>query len=177
MTEKMLEFEYDGVKYSHAPLAFEQLTDFGLSIMQKVGATGSVVACVVGERLVKDELYSFQKCISECLNPEDFKWLINEFIYNPKSCLYINGNPVTAQQAGEHFAGNFMLLYAVCFSFAKQCVGEFKPLIQQLNGSFKNIADSLSEMLNVQIERAEQSLNAFVKSQKEQKVQKRQRNN
>lgn len=171
MAEKMLEFEYNGVKYSHAPLAFEQLTDFGLSIMQKLGATGSVVACVVGQRLVKDELYSFQKCISECLNPEDFKWLINEFIYNPKSCLYINGSPVTAQQAGEHFAGNFMLLYAVCFSFAKQCVGEFSPLIQMFSGSFKNIADSLNEILNVQIERAEQSLTAFLKSQKEPKVQ------
>ena len=157
MAEKMLEFEYNGVKYSHAPLSFEKLTDFGLSIMQKLGATGSVVACVVGQRLVKDELYSFQRCISECLNPE--------------ACLYINGSPVSPQQAGEHFSGNFMLLYAVCFSFAVQCVGESKALMQIFSGSFKNIADSLNEILNVQIDRAEQSLNAFVKSQKEQRVQ------
>lgn len=171
MAEKMLEFEYNGVKYSHKPLSFEKLTDFGLSIMQKLGATGSVVACVVGQRLVKDELYSFQKCINECLNPEDFKWLIDEFIYNPEACLYIDGSPVSPQQAGEHFSGNFMLLYAVCFSFAVQCVGESKALMQIFSGSFKNIADSLNEILNVQIERAEQSLNAFVKSQQEQRVQ------
>ena len=177
MTEKMLEFEYNGVKYSHKPLAFEQLTDFGLSIMQKVAALGSVVACVVGQRLVKDELYSFQRCVNECFNPEDFKWLIEEFIYNPEACLYINGTPVTAQEAGEHFSGNFMLLYAVCFSFAVQCVGESNALMQIFSGSFKNIADSLSEILNVQIDRAEQSLNAFVKSQKEQRVPNKRKSN
>lgn len=171
MTEKMLEFEYNGVKYSHKPLAFEQLTDFGLSIMQKVAALGSVVACVVGQRLVKDELYSFQRCINECFNPEDFKWLIEEFIYNPEACLYINGTPVTAQEAGEHFAGNFMLLYAVVFNFAVQCVGEPDALIESFKGSFKNIGNSISEIVNTQIERAEQSLNMFAQSQKGQKVQ------
>ena len=167
----MLEFEYNGVKYSHKPLAFEQLTDFGLSIMQKVAALGSVVACVVGQRLVKDELYSFQRCVMECLNPDDFKWLIDEFIYNPEACLYINGTPVTAQEAGEHFSGNFMLLYAVVFNFAVQCVGELDVLIQSFQGSFKNIGNSLKEILEVQISRAEQSLDMFAQSQRGQKVQ------
>jgi len=176
MTEKMLEFEYNGVKYSHAPLAFEQLTDFGLSIMQKVAALGSVVACVVGQRLVKDELYSFQRCVMECFNPDDFKWLIEEFIYNPESCLYINGTPVTAQEAGEHFAGNFMLLYAVVFNFGVQCVGESDALMKSFSGSFKNIGNSISEIVNSQIEKAEQSLNMFAQSQKGQKAQSKRKN-
>jgi hypothetical protein len=171
MVEKMLEYEYNGVKYSHKPLEFEKLTDFGLSIMQKVAATGSVVACVIGQRLVKDELYSFQRCILECFNPEDFKWLIEEFIYNPEACLYINGTPVTAQEAGEHFSGNFMLLYAVVFNFAVQCVGEPDALIQSFSASFKNIGNSLKEIWETQISRAEQSLNMFAQSQKETRVQ------
>ena len=175
MTGKMLVFEYNGVKYSHAPLSFEKLTDFGLSIMQKLGATGSVIACVVGQKLVKDELYSFQKCMSECLNPDDFKWLINEFVYNPDSCLYINDKPVSVQEAGEHFEGNFMLLYAVCFSFASQCVGECNALTSIFSGSFKSIADSLNEILEVQIERAEQSLSSLVKSQAEGRAKSKQR--
>lgn len=171
MAEKMLEYEYNGVKYSHKPLAFEQLNDFGLSIMQKVTALGGIVACVVGQKLVQDELYSFQKCIMECLNPKDFKWLIEEFIYNPEACLYINGTPVTAQEAGEHFSGNFMLLYAVVFNFAVQCVGEPDALIQSFSASFKNIGNSLKEIWETQISRAEQSLNMFAQSQKETRAQ------
>lgn len=171
MTEKMLEYTYNGVKYSHKPLDFEKLTDFGLSIMQKVAATGSVVACVVGQRLVKDELYSFQRCILECFNPDDFKWLIDEFIYNPEACLYIDGTPVSAQEAGEHFAGNFMLLYGVVFNFAVQCVGESDALIQSFSASFKNIGSSLKEIWEAQISRAEQSLNMFAQSQKDSKAQ------
>ena len=176
MSEKMLEFEYKGVKYSHAPLSFEKLTEFGLTMMQKLVATGSIIACVIGQRLINDELYSFQKCIKECLSPDDFKWLIDEFIYNPDSCLYINDTPVSVQQAGEHFQGNFMLLYSVCFNFAVQCVGEFDALTQSLKGSFKGIADSLNEILETQIERAEASLSSLVQSQQEQRAKNKRKN-
>ena len=171
MAEKMVTFQYNGVKYSHSALKGESLNDFGLSVMQKLGAISGVITCVVGDKFIQGEnLESFYKCAKDCLDPTDFKWLINEFIYNPQSCLYINGNPVTAEQAAEHFEGNFILLVTVVLHFAWQCVGEWKVLTESLGGSLQKITNSLEEVLKTQMINAEQSLDTFVKSQKGKKA-------
>ena len=97
-----------------------------------------------------------------CFDAEDWKWLLDELIYNVENPIKVGERYLTTEEEiNEHFAGDFVRIYTVTLQFAYQNLGEFKMLTENLNGLAKNIADYLKDLIDLHMTDLEQSLTTY----------------
>ena len=166
---KELIVKYGKDTYKRNAMTGEPLQYLGLRLMPKVIGLGSVIGCVVGNKFVQGEnLYSYFQCIKDVFDAEDWKWLLDEIIYNFENPIKVGERYLTnEEEVNEHFAGDFVRLYVVTLQFAYQNLGEFKMLTENLTGLAKNIADYLKELMNMHMTELEQSLNVYATNKKQ----------
>lgn len=149
--------------YTRNAMTGSALQYLGLRLMPKVIGLASVIGCVVGNKFVQGEnLYSYFQCIKDVFDAEDWKWLLDEIIYNVENPIKVGERYLTSEEEiNEHFAGDFVRIYIVTLQFAYQNLGEFKMLTENLNGLAKNIADYLKELIELHMTDLEQSLTTY----------------
>lgn len=166
---KELTVVYGKDVYKRNALTGSALQYLGLRLMPKIIGLGSVIGCVVGNKFVQGEnLYSYFQCIKDVFDAEDWKWLLDEIIYNFENPIKVGERYLTTEdEVNEHFAGDFVRLYSITLQFAYQNLGEFKVLTENLTGLAKNIADYLKELMDIHMTDIEQSLTAYATNKKQ----------
>ena len=170
MSLKEYSVKYGDNEYTRSALAFEDLTFFGLKIMPKLVGLSSTVAVVTANKFEQGEnLHSFYKVLVDIFNPEEWKWMIDKFIYNEESPLKINGKFQTIDQISEHFAGDFIALYVVTSKLAYQNLGKFSTLTTSLGELGQSIASSLDSLIKANLKATEVGLRKHTKEQQKRK--------
>lgn len=162
---KQIEVEYNGHKYSRNALNFGELVKFGTKIAQKTIGFGAVTGVVFANKFEQgDNLDSFYKVVKDVFDADDWIWLANLFLKDKASVLYIDGNPVDSNEIDEHFAGDFLAIYAITAEMAWKNMGESKGLKEKLTGSIGKIADCFQQLLKNQTEMIQEGLETKLKS-------------
>lgn len=166
--------KYGKDTYTRNALTGSALQYLGLRLMPKIIGLGSVIGCVVGNKFVQGEnLYSYFQCIKDVFDAEDWKWLLDEIIYNFENPIKVGERYLTTEEeVNEHFSGDFVRLYTVTLQFAYQNLGEFKTLTESLTGLAKNIANYLKELMDAHITDLEQSLTTYATNKKQRQTTK-----
>lgn len=150
---KRFEVRYNGHTYARNALDFGELTEFGLRIMPILAGFGATTGVVFANKFEQgDNLYSFYKVIKDVFNKDDWKWLVEMMLHSKSACLSIDGVDVDENELNEHFAGDFLAIYAITYEMAYYNLGEFKGLKEKLSGYLGNIADSLKALVEQQAE-------------------------
>lgn len=162
---KLIEVEYNGHKYSRNALNFGELTSFGVRVVQKLFGFGAVTGVVFANKFEQgDNLDSFYKVVKDVFDKDDWIWLVNLFLNDKVNVLYIDGNPITDEnELNEHFAGNFLAIYAITVMMAYNSLGEWKGLKEKLNESLGNTVELLKQLLENQTEMIKDGLQKKMK--------------
>lgn len=156
---KQIEVKYNGHTYSRNALNFGELTTFGMRMSQKLFGFGAVTGVVFANKFEQgDNLDSFYKVVKDVFNVDDWIWMANLFLHDKASVLFIDGNPVDENELNEHFAGDFLAIYAITVEMAYKSLGESKGLKEKLTGPIKNIADCLEKLLKNQTQMIQDGL-------------------
>lgn len=156
----MYKVEYDGHTYGRGKLDFEDLMEFGLRILPKVMGMGGVLGVVSLANKFDDGmgLESFHKIIKDTFNKDDWKWLVQMMLNNPKAVLHIDGIAQSPEDVSAHFAGDFFRMYYVTCEMVWHNLGESNPLRAKLKGFTKDLVESLQTLAKNQAQLIAQGL-------------------
>ena len=171
---KKIEVTYNGVKYSRNALSVSDTFAFGWKVAPKITALFTAIGFKVSD-FQGENSETFSKVIDKIFNIEDGQWLIDKLILNREEPLAINGKYLSAEEIEEHFSGDFIKIITVAFLLAVELLGEYKPLVENLNGSLKNIFASLEEVTKEFIENQITAFNCYETSKKTSKLKKTQK--
>lgn len=165
---KTITVKYGKDTYSRVALTGSALAYLGLRLQPKLIGLGSVIGCVVGNKFVQGEnLYSYYQCIKDVFDAEDWKWLLDELIYNKEYPIKVNERFLVEDgEVDEHFAGDFVRLYTVTLKMAYANLGEFKTLTESLDGLAGSIANYLKGIMDSHLTDLEQSFNTYENNKK-----------
>lgn len=170
---KKIEVTFNGVKYSRNALNVSDTFVFGWKVAPKITALFTAIGFKVSD-FQGENSETFSKVIDKIFNLEDGQWIIDKLILNQEEPLAINGQFLTIEQVEEHFAGDFIKIITVAFLLAVELLGEYKPLVANLNGSLQNIFDSLEEATKEFVENQITAFNYYGTSKKTSKLKKTQ---
>lgn len=166
--------EYGKDKYTRNALDQEALTMLALRFQAKFSAFSNTGFDIM--RGDNSGTFDRHKCIMDIFAVEDWKWLIDEIIYNDDYPIAVNGKHLDRAEVAEHFAGDALRLLTVTYKMAVKNMGEQSSFIQSLSGFGKNIAEYLREMVKTYSEDVATSVNLYAKAQNSTKQGKRQKN-
>ncbi len=155
--------EYGKDKYTRNALTGEALTTLALVFQLKFACFTSTGFDIMTFR--DTDSYGRHQCIKDIFAVDEWKWLINEIIYNDTYQLAVNGKYLERAEVEEHFAGDVLKLMTVTYKMAVANMGERSAFMQSLSGFTKSIAESLEEMVKTYSEDVAQSVNSFAKAQ------------
>lgn len=149
--------------YKRNAMTGEALDFLGLRLMPKVIGFGTTINAMISRHDIENENhYSLYQCIKDIFSAEDWKWLVDEILYNFEQPIAVGERYLTSEEeVNEHFAGDFIRKYTVVLQFAYKNLGEFKDLIPNLNGLAENIVVYLEKTANTYLKQAEQSINSY----------------
>lgn len=155
--------KYGKYTYKRNAMTGAALDFLGLRLMPKVIGFGTTINAMISRQDIENENhYSLYQCIKDIFSAEDWKWLVEEILYNPEQPIAVGEKYLmSAEEVDEHFAGDFIRKYAVTLQFAYKNLGEFKDLIPNLNGLIGNIAVYLEKTAETYLKQAEQSINSY----------------
>lgn len=166
--------EYGKDKYTRNALTGEALTTLALVFQLKFACFTSTGFDIMTFR--DTDSFGRHQCIKDIFAVDEWKWLINEIIYNDTYPLAVNGKHLERAEVEEHFAGDVLKLMTVTYKMAVANMGERSAFMQSLSGFTKSIAGSLEELVKTYSEDVAQSVNLFAKAQNSAKQGKRQKN-
>ena len=143
----------------------------GLRLIPKMLGFGATINAMISRHDIENENhYSLYQSIKDIFDAEDWKWLVNEILYNPEQPIAVGEKYLTSEEeVNEHFAGDFIRKYMVVLQFAYKNLGEFKILMPSLNGLTANIASYLEKTVETYMNQAEQSINSYGNKIKQEK--------
>lgn len=159
--------EYGNNKYTRNALTGEALTTLALVFQLKFACFTSTGFDIMTFR--DTDSFGRHQCIKDIFAVDEWKWLINEIIYNDSYPIAVNGKFLDRAETEEHFAGDVLKLMTVTYKMAVENMGERSAFMASLNGFTKNIAGSLSELVKTYSEDVAQSVNLFAKAQNSKK--------
>ncbi len=159
--------EYGGNKYTRNALTGEALTTLALVFQLKFACFTSTGFDIMTFR--DTDSFGRHQCIKDIFAVDEWKWLINEIIYNDSYPIAVNGKFLDRKETEEHFAGDVLKLMTVTYKMAVENMGERFAFMASLNGFTKNIAESLQELVKTYSEDVAQSVNSFAKAQNSKK--------
>ena len=150
----------------------------GLRLLPKLIGFGTVINTLMTRKYIENENhFSIYQCLKDIFNAEDWKWLVDEILYNFEQPIAVGDKYLTTEdEVDEHFAGDFVRKYIVVLQFAYKNMGEFKDLIGNMNGLTQNIAVYFDQVIENYLKQAEQSINLYANNlEKEPKTSKKQK--
>jgi len=166
--------EYGKDKYTRNALSNEALTMLALRFQAKFGAFSNTGFDIM--RGDNSGTFERHQCIMDIFKIEDWKWLIDEIIYNPDCPIAVNGKYLDTTETADHFAGDALRLLTVTYKMVIQNMGERSAFMESLSGFTKSIAEYLKEMVKTYSEDVAASVNLYAKAQNSTKPVKRQKN-
>lgn len=163
--------------YKRNALTGEALDYLGLRFMPKVIGFGTTINAMISRHDVENENhYSLFQCIKDIFSAEDWKWLVDEILYNPEQPVSVDGHYfANEEEINEHFAGDFIRKYTVVLQMAYKNLGELKDLIGSMSGLIQNIGVYFGQVVEQYLKQAEQSINSYgSKAKQEQKTTRKQ---
>lgn len=155
--------EYGKDKYTRKALTGEALTTLALVFQLKFACFSSTGFDIMTFR--DTDSFGRHQCIKDIFAVDEWKWLINEIVYNDTYPIAVNGKYLDRSETEEHFAGDALKLMTVTYKMAVANMGERSAFMQSLSGFTKNIAESLGELVKTYSEDVAQSVNLFAKAQ------------
>ena len=143
----------------------------GLRLIPKIVGFGTTINAMISRHDVENENhYSLYQTIKDIFNAEDWKWLVDEILYNPQQPIAVGERYLTTEEeVNEHFAGDFIRKYTIVLQFAYKNLGEFKDLIPNLNGLTQNIGVYFDKVIENYLNQAEQSINTYANNAEQEK--------
>ncbi len=166
--------EYGKDKYTRNSLNNEALTMLALRFQAKFSAFSNTGFDIM--RGDNSGTFERHQCIMDIFKLEDWKWLIDEIIYNPDCPIAVNGKYLDPQETIDHFAGDALRLLTVTYKMAVKNMGEHSIFMKSLNGFTKSIAGYLKEMVKTYSKDVAASVNLYAKAQSSTKPAKKQKN-
>ena len=170
--------KYGKDTYKRNAMTGEAQDYLGLRLIPKVVGFGATINAMISRHDIQNENhYSLYQSIKDIFDAEDWKWLVQEILYNFEQPIAVGERYLTSEEeVNEHFAGDFIRKYVVTLQFAYKNLGEFSVLTPSLNGLIANIASYLEKTLATYVSQAEQSINSYGnKVAQENKTTKRQK--
>ena len=163
--------KYGKDTYKRNALTGDALDYLGLRLMPKVIGFGTTINAMISRHDIENENhYSLFQCIKDIFDAEDWKWLVNEILYNFENPIAIGERYLsTEDEVNEHFAGDFIKKYTVVLQFAYKNLGEFNVLMPSIDGLLANIASYLEKTVKAYVNEAEQSINSYGNKAKQKK--------
>ena len=155
--------KYGKDTYKRNAMTGEALDYLGLRLMPKVIGFGTTINAMISRQDIENENhYSLYQCIKDIFSAEDWKWLVEEILYNFEQPVAVGERYLTSEEeVNEHFAGDFIRKYSVVLQFAYKNLGEFKDLIGNLDASMQNIISYLGKTMETIVNQAQQSINSY----------------
>lgn len=155
--------KYGKDTYKRNAMTGEALDYLGLRLMPKVIGFGTTINAMISRHDIENENhYSLYQCIKDIFSAEDWKWLVDEVLYNFEQPIAVGERYLASEEeVNEHFAGDFIRKYMVVLQFAYKNLGEFNVLMPSLNGLIGNIASYLEKTVETYVSQAEQSINSY----------------
>ena len=170
--------KYGKYTYKRNALVHDAQDYLGLRLLPKLIGFGTVINTLMTRKYIENENhFSIYQCLKDIFNAEDWKWLVDEILYNFEQPIAVGDKYLTTEdEVDEHFAGDFVRKYIVVLQFAYKNMGEFKDLIGNMNGLTQNIAVYFDQVIENYLKQAEQSINLYANNlEKEPKTSKKQK--
>lgn len=163
--------KYGKDTYKRNALVGDAQDYLGTRLLPKVLGLGTTINAMISRHDVPNENhYSFYQTIKDIFNAEDWKWLVDEILYNPNQPIAVGERYLTdSDEVDEHFAGDFVRKFTVTLMFAYKNLGEFSVLMPSVNGLVANIASYLEKTVESYVNQAEQSINTYANNVKQEK--------
>lgn len=171
---KEFEVKYGKDVYKRNAMVGDAQDYLGLRLLPKVIGFGATINTLISRQYIENENhFSIYQCLKDIFNAEDWKWLVDEILYNQEQPISVNQRYLTSEEeVNEHFAGDFVRKYSVVLQFAYKNLGEFKDLIPNLNGLTQNIGAYLDKVVENYLNQAEQSINTYAANAEKENVKK-----
>ena len=171
--------KYGKDAYKRNALTGAPLDYLGLRLMPKIIGFGTTINAMISRHDIENENhYSLFQCIKDIFDAEDWKWLVNEILYNPEQPIAVGERYLaTEDEVNEHFAGDFIRKYMVTLQFAYKNLGEFSVLMPSIDGFLGNIASYLEKTAKTYMSQVEQSINSYGNKMEQEKKTTSKQNN
>lgn len=155
--------KYGKYTYKRNALVSDAQDYLGLRLLPKVVGFGTTINAMISRKDVPNENhYTIYQCFKDIFDAEDWKWLVDEILYNFEQPVAVGDRYLTnAEEVDEHFAGDFIRKFSVVLQFAYKNLGEFKDLTANMNGLMENIAVYFDKVIENYVNQAEQSINTY----------------
>ena len=161
--------KYGKDTYKRNALVGDAQDYLGLRLIPKLVGFGTTINALINRQYVENENhYTLYQCFKDIFSAEDWKWLVDEILYNFESPIAVGERYLTNEdEVNEHFAGDFVRKYTVVLQMAYKNLGELKDLIPNLNGLMQNIGVYLEKTVESYMNQAEQSINSYANNVKQ----------
>lgn len=166
--DKYFTVKYLNDEYTVRALPASTVALLGFRLQPKLLGLGIVTGGIAFDKFNQGEnIKSYYEVLEKVFSPEDWQWLMNEFLFNPDYPIQVNGVFLgDRNEVEQHFAGDFCRLYTVVLKLGYLNLGEYKDLLNSLTGAAESIVNSLTAVIESHLKGLEQSFKKYEKSLK-----------
>lgn len=166
--DKYFTVKYLNDEYTVRALPASTVALLGFRLQPKLLGLGIVTGGIAFDKFNQGEnIKSYYEVLEKVFSPEDWQWLMNEFLFNPDYPIQVNGIFLgDRNEVEQHFAGDFCRLYTVVLKLGYLNLGEYKDLLNSLTGAAESIVNSLTAVIESHLKGLEQSFKKYEKSLK-----------
>ena len=166
--DKYFTVKYLNDEYTVRALPASTVALLGFRLQPKLLGLGIVTGGIAFDKFNQGEnIKSYYEVLEKVFSPEDWQWLMNEFLFNPDYPIQVNGVFLgDRNEVEQHFAGDFCRLYTVVLKLGYLNLWEYKDLLNSLTGAAESIVNSLTAVIESHLKGLEQSFKKYEKSLK-----------
>ena len=166
--DKYFTVKYLNDEYTVRALPASTVALLGFRLQPKLLGLGIVTGGIAFDKFNQGEnIKSYYEVLEKVFSPDDWQWLMNEFLFNPDYPIQVNGVFLgDRNEVEQHFAGDFCRLYTVVLKLGYLNLGEYKDLLNSLTGAAESIVNSLTAVIESHLKGLEQSFKKYEKSLK-----------
>lgn len=162
--DKTFTVKYGNDEYTARALPASTVALLGFRLQPKLLGLGVVSGGIALDKFNQGEnINSYYEVLTKVFDPTDWEWLMKEILLNEDYPIQVNGLYLNKEEVEQHFAGDFCRLYTVLLKLGYKNLGECKDLVSQLEGTAKNIVNSLMGILQHHMKGLEQSFKKYEK--------------
>ena len=162
--DKTFTVKYGKDEYTARALPASTVALLGFRLQPKLLGLGVVSGGIALDKFNQGEnINSYYEVLTKVFDPTDWEWLMKEILLNEDYPIQVNGLYLNKEEVEQHFAGDFCRLYTVLLKLGYKNLGECKDLVSQLEGTAKNIVNSLMGILQHHMKGLEQSFKKYEK--------------
>lgn len=165
--DKIFTVKYGNDEYTCRALPASTVALLGFRLQPKLLGLSVVSGGIALDKFNQGEnINSYYEVLTKVFDPADWEWLMEKILFNEDYPIQLNGIYLNKEEVEKHFAGDFCRLYTVLLKFGYLNLGEFKDLLQNLDGVAKSIVNCLTAIVEKHAKGLEQSFKKYEKSLK-----------